>query len=116
MQLAVIIAIVIAVAGVLFAVQNGVPTTVVFFIWRFDASLGVLMLLALALGALLVALLSTPAAVRANWLIRRQRKELENLKTANVELRVRAEELERHATNTRSTITPAPTRDADWEQ
>lgn len=97
MQLAVIVAIVIAIAGVMFAVQNGVPATVVFFLWRFDGSLGVILLLALALGALLVALVSTPATVRANWVIRRQRKELDGLKTANAELRARATELERRS-------------------
>lgn len=90
MQLAVIVAIVIAIAGVLFAVQNSVPGTVVFFLWRFDGSLGVILLLALGLGALIVALVSTPATVRANWLIRRQRKEIDSLKTENAELRARA--------------------------
>ena len=97
MQLAVIVAIVIAIAGVLFAAQNSVPSTVVFFLWRFDGSLGVILLLALALGALIVALVSTPTTLRANWLIRRQNKEIDSLKTANAELRARAMELERRS-------------------
>lgn len=108
MQLAVIIAIVIAVAGVLFAVQNSVPSTVVFFLWRFDGSLGVMLLLALALGALLVALISTPATLRANWLNRRQQKEIDGLKTTNAELRARTAELER-----RSGTAAAPVREAE---
>jgi len=87
MQLAVIAAIVIAIAGVAFAMQNSVPATVVFLIWRFDGSLGVILLLALALGALIVALVSTPATLRANWVIGRQRKEIDGLKSANAELR-----------------------------
>ncbi|MBE0626780.1 MAG: DUF1049 domain-containing protein [Burkholderiales bacterium] len=95
MQLAVIVAIVIAIAGVLFAVQNSIPSTVVFFLWRFDGSLGVILLFALALGALIVALVSTPATVRANWVIRRQGREIDKLKTANAELRARAASLER---------------------
>ncbi|MBK5104467.1 MAG: LapA family protein [Burkholderiales bacterium] len=95
MQLAVIVAIVLAVAGVLFAVQNSIPSTVVFFLWRFDGSLGVILLFALALGALIVALLSTPATVRANWVIRRQGKEIDNLKTENAELRARTALMER---------------------
>jgi len=97
MQLAVIVAIVIAVAGVAFATQNSVPATVVFLFWRFDGSLGVILLLALALGALIVALLSTPATLRANWVIRRQRKEIDSLKTANAEARARAAEVERRS-------------------
>ncbi len=95
MQLAVIVAIVIAVAGVAFAMQNSLPATIVFLVWRFDGSLGVMLLLALALGALIVALVSTPATLRANWVISRQRKELDGLKTANAELRARAAETAR---------------------
>jgi putative membrane protein len=94
MQLAVIVAIVIAIAGVLFAVQNSIPSTVVFFVWRFDGSLGVILLFALALGGLIVALVSTPSTVRASWVIRRQGKEIESLKAANAELRARAAVLE----------------------
>lgn len=105
MQLAVIVAIVLAVAGVFFAVQNSVPSTVVFFLWRFDGSLGVILLLALALGALIVAVLSTPATVRANWVIRRQHKEIDGLKTSNAELRARTTELERQAAAGRATGT-----------
>jgi len=97
MQLTVIVAIVIAIVGVLFAVQNSVPSTVVLFLWRFDGSLGVILLFALALGALIVALVSTPATVRANWVIRRQGKEIENLKTTNAELRARVASMERQS-------------------
>ena len=87
MQLAIILAITIAIAGVAFAMQNSVPATVVFLVWRFDGSLGVIVLLALALGALMVALVSTPATLRANWVLNRQRKEIDGLKSANAELR-----------------------------
>lgn len=102
MQLSVIVAIVLAVAGVMFAVQNGVPSTVVFFVWRYDGALGVILLLALALGALIVALISTPATLRSQWVIRRQHKEIDNLKTANAELRARAAELERQSVASRA--------------
>lgn len=87
MQLAIIAAIAIALAGVAFAMQNSVPATVVFLVWRFDGSLGVIVLLALALGALMVALVSTPATLRSSWVMNRQRKEIEGLKAANAELR-----------------------------
>jgi uncharacterized integral membrane protein len=90
MQLAVIVAIVIAIAGVAFAAQNSVPATVVFLVWRFDGSLGVILLLALALGAVIVALASTPATLRSSWVVSRQRKEIDSLKAANAELRARA--------------------------
>ena len=102
MQLSVIVAIVIAIAGVMFAVQNTVPATVVFLLWRFDGSLGVIMLFALALGALIVALVSTPATLRSNWVIRRQRKEIDSLKSSNAELRARTTEMERQSVASRS--------------
>ena len=106
MQLSVIVAIVIAIAGVMFAVQNSVPGTVVFFLWRFDGSLGVILLLALALGALIVALVSTPATLRSSWVIRRQKKEIDALKTSNAELRARAAEMERRSASGRGTHEP----------
>jgi len=95
MQLAVILAIIVALAGVAFAVQNSVPATIVFLFWRFDSSLGVVLLLALALGGLVVALVSTPASLRSGWVIKRQRKEIDGLKTDNAGLRARLAALER---------------------
>jgi len=94
MQLTVIIGIIIAIAGVAFALQNSVPVTVSFLIWRFDGSLALILLLALALGALIIALVSTPAALRSRWSANRQRKEIENLQQANASLRARIAELE----------------------
>jgi uncharacterized integral membrane protein len=113
MQLSVIVAIVIAIAGVLFAVQNTVPATVVFLVWRFDGSLGVIMLLALALGALIVALVSTPATLRSNWMIRRQRKEIDSLKATNAELRAAAQTGFR--SNAAQSVTPAGTSGRETE-
>ena len=89
MQFAVIAAIVIAIVGVAFAMQNSVPVTVVFLFWRFDGSLAMILLLALALGAAIVILASTPATLRAKWALNRQRKEIESLTAANMELRAR---------------------------
>ena len=94
MQLMVIIGIVIAIAGVAFALQNSVPVAVVFLFWRFDGSLAMVLLLALAVGALVIALVSTPAALRSRWTANRQRKEIESLQEANASLRARIAELE----------------------
>ena len=55
MQLAVIAAIAAAIVGVAFAMQNNVPVTVNVLLWRFDSSLAMVLLLALALGARAVA-------------------------------------------------------------
>ena len=89
MQLTVIVAIVMAIAGVAFAMQNSVTVTVVFLFWRFDGSLAMIVLLSLALGAVVVALVSMPAALRGQWSSDRQRKEIDRLKVENAELRAR---------------------------
>lgn len=99
MQLAVILAIVMAIASVTFAMQNSVPATVVFLIWRFDGSLAMIVLLALALGAVIVGLVSTPTTLRSKWAIKRQRKEIESLGAANAALRAQVAELQRQVSS-----------------
>ncbi len=94
MQLTVIIGIMIAIAGVAFALQNSVPVTLTFLLWRFDGSLALILLLALALGAVVIALVSTPAALRSRWSANRLRKEIESLQESNAGLRARIAELE----------------------
>ncbi len=87
MQLFIIIAMGVALGSVMFALQNNVPVTVTFLIWRFDSSLAMVLLMALALGALVVALLSTPATVRRQWHARQQGKQIADLEKANQQLR-----------------------------
>lgn len=86
MQLITMLGIAVALAAVAFALQNNVPVTVTFLLWRFDSSLAMVLLLALALGAIIVALVSTPRALRSQWLISRQRTEIAALKMTNAEL------------------------------
>ncbi len=97
MQLTVIVGIIIAIAGVAFALQNSVPVTLTFLLWRFDGSLAMVVLLSIALGALIIALVSTPSALRSRWSASRQRKEIESLKQANASLMERVTELERQS-------------------
>jgi lipopolysaccharide assembly protein A len=82
MQLGIIVAIAIAVAAVAFALQNNVPVTVTFLVWRFDSSLAMVLLLALAVGAIVMALVTAPGALRARWTMSRQRKEISELRAA----------------------------------
>jgi uncharacterized integral membrane protein len=76
MRLAIILGIVIAIAAVAFALQNNVPVTVTFLVWRFDSSLAMVLLLALGIGAIIAALVSTPSAFKSRWTLSRQRKEI----------------------------------------
>lgn len=89
MQLLTIFAMLAAAAGVLFALQNHETVAVSLLAWHFEASLAVVVLLSLALGGLVIALVSTPATVRRQWTMSRQQKRI-----AELELRVQTLERE----------------------
>ena len=95
MQLAVIAGIFIAIAGVLFAMQNNVPVSVNFLIWRFESSLALVLTLAVACGAIVIALLTTPATLRNQWVLSRQKRRIDELERKDNELRGRIADLER---------------------
>jgi len=89
MQLAILAGLACIIGAVAFALQNNVPVTVAFLLWRFDSSLPIVLLLSVAAGALFVALLSTPSVLRLQWTAARLRRELSALELANEELRGR---------------------------
>jgi uncharacterized integral membrane protein len=72
MQLITIAAMLIAACSVTFALQNAVPVAVTFLLWRFDSSLAMVLLLSLAVGGFIVAMISTPSTLRRQWEITRQ--------------------------------------------
>lgn len=109
MQLIVILGIIVAIGGVSFALQNTVPVTVTFLVWRFDSSLAMVLLISLALGALIVALVSTPATLKAQWSASRLRKQLEAAQSANHALEKKVSLLEGRLS---ALPQPAATRDA----
>lgn len=90
MQLLTIFGMLVAAGGVVFALQNHETVALSLFAWRFEASLAVVVLLALALGGLIVALVSTPSTLRRQWALNRQQKRIE-------ELELRIETLQREA-------------------
>ena len=95
MQLMIIAAIFVGIGAVAFAMQNNLPVTVNFLLWRFDSSLAMVLLLALATGAIVVALLTTPGTVRRQWQLARQRRQLEEMEKRCEAQRVAMAELER---------------------
>ena len=56
--------------------QNDVPVTVMLSSWRFDSSLAVVLLLALGLGSLIAALVSTPSVIESLWTKSRLRRQI----------------------------------------
>ena len=106
MQLTVITAIFVAIAGVVFAMQNNVSVTVHFLLWRFDSSLAMVLLLAVAVGAIIIALLTTPTTIRRQWLAARQKRRIEELEKEGEFLKDRIAELERNSPGPQSAAEP----------
>ncbi len=79
MQLTFIGAIATGIMSVAFAMQNNVPVTVNFMTWSFDSTLAMVILIAIGFGALAVALLTTPVALKHQWQSRRMRKQIRDL-------------------------------------
>ncbi|MGE0113529.1 MAG: lipopolysaccharide assembly LapA domain-containing protein [Steroidobacteraceae bacterium] len=74
MPLVVILVLLIVVT--LFAVQNSVVVTVIFFLWRAEASLAVIITVCFVSGALVAALALAPGIYRLRSQERKLRKEL----------------------------------------
>ena len=104
MQLFLILGIVFAIGAVTFALQNSVPVTVVFAFWRYDSSLAVVLLVALALGALIAGLVSTPSVIKGQWAGARLRRQVASLEDDRASLERRVRELESEMAQR----TPAP--------
>lgn len=96
MQLLTIFGMLVAAGGVVFALQNHETVALSLFAWRFEASLAVVVLLALALGGMIVALVSTPATLRRQWELNRQQKRIQ-------ELELRVETLQREVSSQAAT-------------
>ncbi len=94
MQLLIVGAIVVAVVAVVFAVQNAAPVAVTFLAWRFDSSLALVLVLAMACGILLTALWSAPAALRIRWQLAQQRRRIAQLEAQVAELRAQPRPVE----------------------
>jgi len=105
MQLLLIFGIIFAIGAVLFALQNNVPVTVAFALWQFESTLAVVLLVALGLGALIAALVSTPSMLRGQWGSARLRRQVEGLEREKAALTQRVAALEAEARQLRP---PAP--------
>ena len=78
-QLFLIIALFIAISAVIFALQNSVPVTVSFLIWKFESSLALVLLISLGLGVLVSFLLSIPTMIKRNLAISNYKKRIQEL-------------------------------------
>ena len=81
----------IAIIAIIFAVQNNATTTVSFFLWKTDGSLALVLLIAMAAGALISYLVSLPSNIRARWAVRNLRKKVEELEASLESYRAKEE-------------------------
>ncbi|PJA57580.1 MAG: hypothetical protein CO164_07165 [Rhodocyclales bacterium CG_4_9_14_3_um_filter_68_10] len=108
MQLLLILGIVFTIGAVLFALQNNVPVTVTLALWRFDGSLALVLLIALGLGVLIAALVSTPTVLRGQWSGARLRRALAAAENDKAALQRRLGELETELARLRPPGDPPP--------
>jgi putative membrane protein len=94
MQVLLILGIAFAIGAVTFALQNSIPVTVAFAFWHYDASLAVVLLVALGLGALIAGLVSTPSVIKGQWLGAQLRRQVASLEDERATLERRIRELE----------------------
>ncbi len=92
MQVFLLVSILIAALAVVFALQNTELTTVHFLFWSFKGSLALVLLTALATGALASSFASLPSLFKANWTVSAQKKTIEELEGRVTELAAKHEE------------------------
>ncbi|MBA7529546.1 Lipopolysaccharide assembly protein A [subsurface metagenome] len=82
MQVQLIVAIIVAILAVVFALQNAVPITVSFLTWRFESSLALVLLITVALGIIISLLVSVPSMIRTRRIISGQKKKIQELESS----------------------------------
>ena len=91
MQIFLILALLIAIIAVIFAVQNVAVVSISFFAWHLDVSLAVALLLALAAGALIAILVAIPGRVKNSWNNTAQRKKFSSLEAERDSLKAKVD-------------------------
>ena len=79
MRLFLVLALLIAIAAVIFSFQNAMPIMVYLGIWNFQASLALVLLSTLAIGILIGILVSLPSAVRRSMEISKDERRIQQL-------------------------------------
>lgn len=74
-----ILALLIAIVAVIFALQNTAAVTVSFFVWQFHESLALVLLLTIVVGVLIGIFTILPGSMRNRWRLTSQRKKMNNL-------------------------------------
>jgi uncharacterized integral membrane protein len=95
MQIFLFFALIISVLAVIFAIQNNAPATVSFAVWKYNGSLALVLLVAVAAGTLISFFVSLPSNLRTRWTIRQQRKKLTELESSLATVRGELEQAQK---------------------
>jgi uncharacterized integral membrane protein len=98
-QLFLIVALIIAILAVFFALQNAVAVTINFLIWKIESSLALVLLLSFGIGILMSLLVSFSSIMRKNWTISNQNKKIQKLENNIQELQKRFQGEIEHQSN-----------------
>ena len=92
MQIFLILALIIAILAVIFAVQNVTVVTITFFACTIHTSLAVALLVALGAGVLLTLLLSVPGMFKNGWNSVSQKKKMSSLEVERDKYKAKIDE------------------------
>lgn len=79
MQFVIIFALIVSIFAVMFALQNPNIVTVQFMAWKFEQPLALFLLIAMAIGALIISILTIPGWIRNRQIRNKHRKEVAEL-------------------------------------
>lgn len=108
MQIRLIVALVISILAVFFALQNATPVTVNLLVWQFQGSLAVILLISLMVGVLLSLLISMPATIKRRRTTADQHKRTLELEKDLADRDAKIKELEARLSERRPALAPPP--------
>ena len=88
-----ILALVIAIIAVIFALQNTAVVTISFLVWKVTGSLSLVLLVTLAIGVLIGVLFLIPSAIKSSFQASGQRKQLGALEKELAEVKTQVQRL-----------------------
>lgn len=93
MQIFLVLALLVAILAVVFAVQNVALVSISFFAWNIQVSLAVALLAALGAGVLISILVSIPGRVKGSWNSVSKKKKYSSLEAERTSLQAKVNEL-----------------------
>ena len=108
MQIRLIVALVISILAVFFALQNATPVNVNLLVWQFQGSLAIILLITLMVGVLLSLLISMPGTIKRRRTTADQHRRTLELEKGLADRDAKIKELEARLSERRPAPAPMP--------